>query len=272
MFDKVLLAHDLSSYAKNSLRCIGCMKIKELLVLHVLDPTKVSSWRLDEAKEKAQFVLETEKPRGIKTRVLVKEGLPAKEIIRVANKEDVSLMIMGARGVGLFREALLGSVSSDVLRFSNKSILIIRHKMLGKHLQECTGNLFESVLYATDFSGYSERALVQLVKILKEQKAKKVTLLHIVDKGETEEEIKNLAQRAERKLKELAGPLQGVEVETHIEVGEPYREIIRYAESEGVTLIALGARGKGVFEELIIGSTSENVVRHSTKPCLVLRV
>lgn len=272
MFDRVLFAHDLSRYAKNSLRCIGCMKIKELLIIHVLDPVKVPSWRLEEAKEKAQSALEEEKPIGVKTYVLVEEGLPAKEIIRAANKEEVSLIIMGTRRMGLFREALLGSVSSDVLRFSNKSILIIRHKMLGKHLQECRENLFASVLYATNFSEYSERALVQLVKILKEQKAKNVTLLHIVDKGETEKEIKNLIQRAEMKLREIADALRGVEVETHVEVGEPYREIIRYTESRGATLIVLEARGKGVFEELIIGSTSENVVRHGTKPCRVLRV
>jgi hypothetical protein len=82
MFDRVLFAHDLSSYAKNSLRCIGCMKIKELLILHVLDPLKVSSWRLEEAKEKAERKLK-ELIIGSTSENVVRQGTKPCLVLRV---------------------------------------------------------------------------------------------------------------------------------------------------------------------------------------------
>jgi len=34
----------------------------------------------------------------------------------------------------------------------------------------------------------------------------------------------------------------------------------------------MGSHGKGVLKELLIGSVSENVVRHTKKPVLIIRL
>jgi len=51
------------------------------------------------------------------------------EIIqRVAEDEDAALVIMGARGRGIWQGLLLGSVSTDYLRYGTKDLLIMRYK------------------------------------------------------------------------------------------------------------------------------------------------
>ena len=55
-------------------------------------------------------------------------GHPRNEIIRVAEEEDVALIITGTRGRGQVGRALLGSVSDHVLHHSHVPVLVCRHK------------------------------------------------------------------------------------------------------------------------------------------------
>ena len=57
---------------------------------------------------------------------------------------------------------------------------------------------------------------------------------------------------------------------THLLVGKPYAEIIRYAEINEIDLIVLGIRGHGMVEDILMGSTTDRVIRRA--PCPVLSV
>jgi len=52
--------------------------------------------------------------------------------------------------------------------------------------------------------------------------------------------------------------------------GQPYEEIVTYAESKDIDMIVLGVRGHGLVKTLFLGSTTDRVVRGS--PCPVLSV
>ncbi len=52
--------------------------------------------------------------------------------------------------------------------------------------------------------------------------------------------------------------------------GQPYEEIVTYAESKDIDMIVLGVRGHGMVKTLFLGSTTDRVVRRS--PCPVLSV
>lgn len=60
----------------------------------------------------------------------------------------------------------------------------------------------------------------------------------------------------------------GFNVEYHVHIGDPAHEINMVAEEEDVSLIAMGTRGKGLIEEIRLGSTNENVVRYAKRPVL----
>ena len=52
--------------------------------------------------------------------------------------------------------------------------------------------------------------------------------------------------------------------------GNPFAEIIRYAQNEKIDLIIIGTHGRGALGHLMMGSVAEKVVRYA--PCAVLTV
>lgn len=63
-----------------------------------------------------------------------------------------------------------------------------------------------------------------------------------------------------------------VPIETAIIEGSPSREIVRYAEREGMDLVVMGTHGRGGIDRLLLGSVAEKVVRGSNVPVLTVRV
>jgi nucleotide-binding universal stress UspA family protein len=59
--------------------------------------------------------------------------------------------------------------------------------------------------------------------------------------------------------------------EAHLVTGPPVDAILDLCEEIGADLIVVGSRGHGTLGRLILGSVSEGVVHHATRPVLVLR-
>lgn len=53
-------------------------------------------------------------------------GDPDKEIVRLSEELDVGLIVMGSRGLGGIRRALMGSVSDSVVRHAHCPVLVVR--------------------------------------------------------------------------------------------------------------------------------------------------
>jgi nucleotide-binding universal stress UspA family protein len=62
-----------------------------------------------------------------------------------------------------------------------------------------------------------------------------------------------------------------VQLETDIAVGHPVEQIVHRAETDRVDLIVLGRRGMSRFEKMLVGSTSEKVLRYAHCPVMVVR-
>ncbi len=58
---------------------------------------------------------------------VVTAGDPAAALAEAAERHDCELVVMGARGVGLVRGALLGSVSNALLHRTAVPVTIVRH-------------------------------------------------------------------------------------------------------------------------------------------------
>jgi nucleotide-binding universal stress UspA family protein len=59
--------------------------------------------------------------------------------------------------------------------------------------------------------------------------------------------------------------------EAHLKEGPAVDEILDLAEEVGADLIVIGSRGLGPVKRVVLGSVSEGVVHHATRPVLVLR-
>jgi nucleotide-binding universal stress UspA family protein len=77
----------------------------------------------------------------------------------------------------------------------------------------------------------------------------------------------------EESFKKIAKHAQELEVEfeTAIAVGHPIQQIVHRAEADHTDLIVLGRRGMSRFEKMLVGSTSEKVLRYAHCPVMVVR-
>jgi nucleotide-binding universal stress UspA family protein len=58
---------------------------------------------------------------------------------------------------------------------------------------------------------------------------------------------------------------------THLATGPPAEQIVAYAQDQGVGLIVMGSRGQGGIRRALMGSVSDEVVRHAHCPVMVVR-
>ena len=57
---------------------------------------------------------------------------------------------------------------------------------------------------------------------------------------------------------------------TNVVLGRPFLEIVGYAEENEIDLIVMGTHGRGAIAHVLLGSTTEKVIRKA--PCAVLTV
>ena len=62
-----------------------------------------------------------------------------------------------------------------------------------------------------------------------------------------------------------------VDVDTVVMVGHPTEQLLHRAESEKADLIVVGRRGVSAFERMLVGSTSEKVLRYAHCPVMVVQ-
>ena len=81
------------------------------------------------------------------------------------------------------------------------------------------------------------------------------------------------AQLARDYLEDVAAGIreQGIAVQVAAIEGEPYVEIIRYAEEQGADMIVISTRGHSGFSRWLLGSVTDRVVRGATVPVLLVQ-
>ncbi len=139
------------------------------------------------------------------------------------------------------------------------------------------------ILAATDFSPMARHATERAARVAHETGAA-LALLHVLPGGSLAElrqwlgsghaleqqlQADTLAQ-----LQQAAAALQlerQVSVRTLQASGVAFEEIAREAERQDAAVTVLGARGMGLLRRLVLGSTSERLLRRSRRPLLVVR-
>ena len=76
----------------------------------------------------------------------------------------------------------------------------------------------------------------------------------------------------EKKLEPMQREFEerGLKVRLAVPVGRPLEELLRVAKGERVSLVVMGSTGKGYFKQMLMGSISENMVRHAKCPVLIV--
>ena len=141
--------------------------------------------------------------------------------------------------------------------------------------------MFKKILFPTDFSDVSKKA-VKYIKQLKGAGAQEVIILHVIDEKEllvlsrVAGQYLQITTQIEREVAEEMAAIEadmtteGFRVTLKVKRGIPFTEIMTTAAEEKASLIVMGSHGRSNIEEMLIGSVSENVIRHAKVPLLVI--
>ncbi|MCJ7429555.1 MAG: universal stress protein [Candidatus Nanohaloarchaeota archaeon QJJ-5] len=138
--------------------------------------------------------------------------------------------------------------------------------------------MYDDILLPTDGSDATVAAIDHAVALAERFDA---TLhgLYVIDTSERfyEDAIEKLndeAQaRGERSLSAVLDATEGTGViaEAEVQRGVPYKTVNDYVEANDIDLIVMGTHGRTGFDRMVLGSTTEKVVRTADVPVMTVR-
>ncbi len=294
MFNKILFATTASPTCDNAAKVAFDLELKwdaRLYVYHVLgipsrgyspfitdartgeletpDPDYVD-WVIEEMKNTYDVLLRDTEDVAIEAAV----GVPYREILRKARKEDIDLIIMGAHtrqeDVGATRyRSIAGSTMQKVAKAARCPVVIIS--------RPCTTcwKLFSNIVFGTDFSKAADYAYMFAYQLAKEVGAK-LHLFHAykinTDEtgqvlGQTEIEKKIERAKAEMQKRYVSKMSEYDNYSLEVREGIPYVEILKFAREKTGDLIVMAHHTREIDpEKAVLGSTVEQVVLRSACP------
>ncbi|MDN6429025.1 MAG: universal stress protein [Propionibacterium sp.] len=202
----------------------------------------------------------------------IEPGDPAAVLVEMSR--EVDLVVIGSRGGGGFADRLLGTVSSALPAHSKCPVVIVPKHTSGKDFTPV-----ERIVVGVDGSDVASSALRKAVDeaLVWGAKLTAVSAVPIasgagmmswlpasVDRDSLLRDVREGLNKA------VVSALDGrdLDVARHALDGSPSNLLVEF--STAVDLVVVGTRGRGGFTGLLLGSTSQTVIAHSTCPVLVV--
>ncbi|MBW1801211.1 MAG: universal stress protein [Deltaproteobacteria bacterium] len=264
----------------------------KLYLCHVMDMTSTSIYGAayidmeDLRQRTADYALEEfERLVGdaqVDWEPLITVGHVADEIARMAKERCADLVVSCTHGPSGLKRFVLGSVAERLLRTLPCPLLSIHGTE--KHLVDPEKQVmrFRKILVGCDFSSDSNLAFQYALSLAQEFQSElhlahaiaPPVYRHLFQTGaETDDERRHdLRDRLNASLTNMIPDevRNWCTPSTILLAGSPHEELIKYAMIHHIELIVLGVRGHGLTETLLVGSTTDRVIRKA--PCPVLSV
>lgn len=225
----------------------------------------------DRILEEAVDRVRTLSPR---TQVETATGYGRASNLLVDTSTGAAMVVVGARGRGSLRSAMLGSTSVDVAAHAHSPVAVVRH--LPDIAPDRPG-----VVVGSDGSPVSEAAVAEAFRQA-DARSLPLTVVHTWQLDYTgtglavfeSEELRRQVAEEERALASevVAGwseKYPDVVVRQHVMQAHPVQALVQH--SRGAELLVVGSRGRGGFRGLLLGSVSQGVLHHAECPVLVVR-
>lgn len=274
MFGKVLLATDLTDEADSLSHCLFslCPEIDtEVMVAHVFDN------EADAQEDSNEFRKVQSRLNGLvgnlckegyeAVRAVYRSGQPFEELKTIADDENADLIMVASHGKGFFKAAILGSTTLDLARATQRPLFVSKTAYDEAGADD---GLLQRVVLPTDFSLKSLSAL-NFIKHLREH-VSDVIFTHVIERSRNQDDLDEKKATAGRDLQELVEEMArfGIKATYKIRKGIASKEIIRLAEEEKASLIVMAKTGAGLVQDLIMGSTAQNIILNSEISVLLL--
>jgi nucleotide-binding universal stress UspA family protein len=287
----ILVATDLSENGRTALAAASAEARRRettLTVLHCLDSV-AERWEyieappddLEEVTEAAREKLEqefheavgrVEEPTVDEFRIA--EAHAADGIVDVAHEGDFELVVVGATGRGTLSRLLLGSTAEEVVRSCDTPVLVVP--------PESPFDEIDRIVAPVDMSECSRASLAHAADRARAADAELIVLhasslptgaMTLMEWEPSEEDREARLEFTSEQMQEfLEGvDLEGVDSDTELRFGAPFREIVDVSEEREADLIVMGTHGRRGFERLFLGSTATKVLRRLPCPAMTIR-
>ena len=204
---------------------------------------------------------------GVNVGLEIRAGKPAHEIVRLGNRMD--LVVMATHGRGGLKRILMGSVTEDVIRRLEVPILVTRP---GTPIRT-----WNRLVVALDGSPRSERILEDVVPLARRLNAS-VELVQSVLPPVTRGGLGEIpgVQIVENPRPYLEGvkarlSSEGVTVSAVVLEGRAGTELLRHVQAQGTSLLCMTTHGRSGLARALLGSITDEVIRHAPCPVLLRR-
>jgi nucleotide-binding universal stress UspA family protein len=284
-FARILFPTDFSKGAAHALENVMALPgVREVIVQHVVSTyfEKHSHWTtlfdIHETQKFMDMYVETEmakiapqkSPNAVSYRSVVSEGKPAEQIVEMADKEKVDIIVMGpAKGV----------VTGSVIRASSHPVLAVpQSESETRPLQKAA-----KILVTTDCSPLSKK-VVDYAFDLKQLFNCELFLLYAIEltsaikfavrQGYFTDATSRMRTWAKNQLENLT-PYQFVKdtsVHWLVEDGPVADKIIECANAYDVDLVVMGAHGYGPVQKHFVGTTTDKIMSRVSRPLLTVKI
>jgi len=205
-------------------------------------------------------------------------GYPAKEILQIVIDSQADLLVAATHTRSGLERLLLGSVSRKLMHTLSVPFLIVPGDM---PLEQLERNI-DSVLIACDFSPDAAGAVRWGIDFTQAFGAR-LTLATVIEPSQLAQLLKldpqkehglaaNLQDELQAKLREIIPePHRDQHFESVVLAGRPHEELNKYAILNHVDLIVMGVHGRGLIENILVGSTTDRLIRLGQFPVLAVR-
>jgi nucleotide-binding universal stress UspA family protein len=248
-----------------------------------LAPTALDPVARGKLLDKLEAFSRAAEPVGVPVESLLLEGDPSLEVLRVAEQLPADLLVLGLHPDERLKHFLLGSMSEELLRRAPCPVMTVRQ---GVGPTAATGTPFHRILCATDLHAEASDVVSYAVSLAQALQAE-LTLLHVLERvpqfepgsavqfsvAEVHAFRQGLAEEARERLRAAVSDedRERLAVRDLVKAGSAHEQILRVALEEGSQLVVLGARGHGLLERMLFGSTARRVVRQAPCPVLIAR-
>ena len=219
--------------------------------------------------------------------VAVRSSAVVPALLAELRDRHIDLIVMGTHARSVVGRMWLGSVAEPMMRASLCPILL---KRVPEHLPIRESTRVRKILVPLDGSPTAEAALDSAAHLATAMQAK-VTLLHVLSMAPMVTPVFHFGydaptmpqympinewrSTAEQYLSNQRDKLvmqTGLEVETDVVLKGALaaEDVISYATRHAVDVIAMATHGRSGIKRLVLGSTTEHVLRHSLLPLLVV--
>jgi len=207
---------------------------------------------------------------------VVQHGSVPDSILSFAQAQKADVIVMGTHGHRGYDRLMLGSVTDRVMRRAPCPVLAVcqpPHDSVAAGKEGSDAHHLNRILFCTDFSENSERALKYAVSATTEYDAE-LTLLHVLEKVPSPAKMEEAMGAATKKLEKLIQRegCKALKIKTAVRIGKPYRQILQFALEAQIDMVTMGVRGRGALDLAVFGSTTYRVIQLASCPVLAVHV